>query len=88
MVAMKLPANNVDGGTTACLKKLKNAVSTNNPTIHPRKNEKGTDEINQTFHPTILFLFGRSIQKRVRVRVLIPAWWLVKKLERREDEHN
>jgi len=37
-------------------KKLKNAVSTNNPTIHPRKNEKGTDDVNQTFHLAILFL--------------------------------
>ena len=67
MVAMKLPANNVDGGTTACLKKLKNVVSTNNPTIHPRKNQKGTDDVNQTLHPAILFLFGRSIHKRISV---------------------
>jgi len=26
------------------------AVSTNTPAIHPRKNEKGTDWMNQTFH--------------------------------------
>ena len=67
MVAMKLPANNVDGGTTACLKKLKNVVSTNNPTIHPGKNQKGTDDVNQTLHPAILFLYFPKVKQFVRV---------------------
>ena len=69
MVTMKLPANNVDGGTTACLKKLKNAVSTNNPTIHPRKNEKGTDDVNQTFHLAILILVNvETVGKVIQVK--------------------